>query len=164
MNKFVVGVDGSEGSAAALAWALRAAARCGAEVEAVYAWELSYAWIDGYFPDLERWLGEAERAAGAALDAAVDGCLSPEFAGVGVTRRVRQGQAATVLLHEAEGADLLVVGSRGRGELASLVLGSVSHQCAQHAEVPVVLVPKPPGMGHGSRRETKPARSAQGAE
>lgn len=164
MNKFVVGVDGSEGSAAALVWALRAAATCGAEVEAVYAWELSYAWIDGYFPDLERWLGEAERAAGAALDGAVDGCLTPEFAGVKVTRHVRQGPAATVLLHEAEDADLLVVGSRGRGELASLVLGSVSHQCAQHAEVPLVLVPKPRGTGHGSHRESRPARTAPGTE
>lgn len=160
MNKFVVGVDGSEGSAAALAWAVRAAATCGAEVEAVYAWELSYAWIDGYFPDLERWLGEAERAAGAALDAAVDGCLTPEFDQVKVTRHVRQGQAATVLLREAEGADLLVVGSRGRGELAALVLGSVSHQCAQHAEVPIVLVPRPRGTRHESPR----VRSETGAE
>lgn len=77
-----------------------------------------------------------------------------------VTRHVRQGQAATVLLREAEGADLLVVGSRGRGELAALVLGSVSHQRAQHAEVPIVLVPRPRGTRHESPR----VRSETGAE
>jgi nucleotide-binding universal stress UspA family protein len=52
-----------------------------------------------------------------------------------------EGPSAQALLHVAEGADLLVVGSRGRGGFARLLLGSVGHQCASHADVPTVIVP-----------------------
>jgi len=48
-----------------------------------------------------------------------------------------------VLLEAARDADMLVVGTRGRGGFAGLVLGSVSHRCAQHAPCPVVVVPSP---------------------
>jgi nucleotide-binding universal stress UspA family protein len=48
-----------------------------------------------------------------------------------------------VLLDEAASADLLVVGSRGLGGFAELLLGSVSHECAQHATCPVVIVHRP---------------------
>ena len=58
-------------------------------------------------------------------------------------RLLGEGPAAEVLLRAAERADLLVVGSRGRGGFAGLLLGSVSQQCAQHAPCPVVIVPPP---------------------
>ena len=48
--------------------------------------------------------------------------------------------AAQVLVDEADGADLLVVGSRGHGGFAGLLLGSVSQQCAHHAPCPVVII------------------------
>jgi nucleotide-binding universal stress UspA family protein len=60
--------------------------------------------------------------------------------GVDVTQIVRQGQAAEVLVAEAKEAELLVVGSRGRGGFAGLLLGSVSQQCAHYAPCPVVIV------------------------
>lgn len=57
--------------------------------------------------------------------------------------RVVRGSAAAVLLDAAGDVDLLVVGSRGRGGFAGLVLGSVSQQCPQHAPCPIVIVPAP---------------------
>ena len=53
------------------------------------------------------------------------------------------GSAASALLKTAKGADLIVVGSRGRGGFAGLLLGSVSQQVVQHAPCPVVVVPPP---------------------
>ena len=66
--------------------------------------------------------------------------LREELVGVDVERLAKQGQAAQVLLEEARGADLLVVGSRGHGGFAGLLLGSVSQQVAHHASCPVVIV------------------------
>jgi nucleotide-binding universal stress UspA family protein len=54
-----------------------------------------------------------------------------------------EGQAADVLLQEAQDADLLVVGNRGRGGFASLLLGSVSQQVVHHASCPVIIVREP---------------------
>jgi nucleotide-binding universal stress UspA family protein len=59
---------------------------------------------------------------------------------VKIERRVVEGPAASVLVDESRAADLLVVGSRGHGGFTGLLLGSVSQQCAQHAECPVVIV------------------------
>ena len=67
---------------------------------------------------------------------------------VAIERRVDQGSAAAVLVEESRGADLLVVGSRGHGGFAQLLLGSVSQQCAQHAFCPVVIVRGTAKNGH----------------
>jgi nucleotide-binding universal stress UspA family protein len=67
--------------------------------------------------------------------------VSAAASDVDVASVVRQGQAADVLLEEARGADLLVVGSRGLGGFTGLLLGSVSQQCAHHATCPVAIVP-----------------------
>jgi nucleotide-binding universal stress UspA family protein len=60
---------------------------------------------------------------------------------VEVTARVEQGHPAVVLPAVAVGAQLLVVGSRGHGAFAGMVLGSVSQHCVQHMSCPVVVVP-----------------------
>jgi nucleotide-binding universal stress UspA family protein len=64
----------------------------------------------------------------------------PEKAEVEVERRAIEGAPAAVLVKESHNADLLVVGSRWHGGFARLLLGSVSQQCAHHAECPVVIV------------------------
>ena len=65
--------------------------------------------------------------------------------GVPVTTRAVQGRPARTLLDAAAGADLLVVGARGRGGFTGLRLGSVSQQCLHHAPCPVVVVTTPTG-------------------
>jgi len=144
MKKIVVGVDGSDASIAALRWAIDTAAQTGAEVEAVHVFEIGLAWIDGYQPDIGRWIAEAADAAAKALEETV-GKASTEHPEVQVARVVLEGPTARTLLAHAVDADLLVVGTRGRGGLPGLLLGSVSTQCTHHAPCPVVVVPPPAG-------------------
>jgi nucleotide-binding universal stress UspA family protein len=59
---------------------------------------------------------------------------------VPIEQIVVEGKAAEILVDESKGANLLVVGSRGHGGFAELLLGSVSHQCAQHARCPLLIV------------------------
>lgn len=135
--RFVVGVDGSEPAERALRWAVAEAHLHHATVEVVHGWSLP-AIAMPYFPDLAC----LERAAGAVLDRAVESVadLDPP-----IVRRLEYGGAGAVLLDAAEGADLVVVGSRGLGGFKELLLGSVSHQLATHAPCPVVVIPQPDG-------------------
>jgi nucleotide-binding universal stress UspA family protein len=135
-KRIVVGVDGSPSSMNALRWAIRQAKLTGAEVEAVTAWSYpaGYGWApfgDGAV-DLE---GEAGKILFDAL-AEVSG-IAPD---VVVEPSVVFGHAADVLVRAAEGADLLVVGSRGHGGFAGMLLGSVSQHCVQHAHCPVLVL------------------------
>ena len=134
-RRIVVGVDGSESSKAALRWAIRQAKLTGGSVDAVIAWRFpsTYGWAPspGSMPDLE---GNAKSILIAAL--AEVSALEPD---VLVRPIVTEGNAAEALLRAADGADLLVVGSRGHGELASALLGSVSMHCVLHAHCPVLV-------------------------
>ncbi|MFD9123344.1 universal stress protein [Kitasatospora sp. NPDC059571] len=134
-RRIVVGVDGSPSSNAALRWAARQAELTGATLDAVIAWEYpaSYGW-SGTLAD-----GDFGVWAGKALSDAVAAELGAEPAVV-VRERVLGGNAATVLLDAAEGADLLVLGNRGRGGFRQALLGSVGQHCVQHADCPVVIV------------------------
>ena len=135
-RRIVVGVDGSPSSIRALRWAVRQAKLTGAEVEAVTAW--SYPAGYGLAPvsdgaaDFE---GDAGKVLVDAL-AEVSG-IAPD---VIIEPLVAQGHAAEVLVRAAKGADLLVVGSRGHGGFAEMLLGSVGQHCVQHAECPVLIV------------------------
>ena len=120
----------------ALRWAIRQAKLTGAEVEAVTAWSYpsDYGWApfgEGAF-DFE---GDAGKILVEAL-AEVSG-ITPD---VVVEPLVVQGHAADVLVRPAEAADLLVVGSRGHGGFAGMLLGSVSQHCVQHAPCPVLIL------------------------
>jgi nucleotide-binding universal stress UspA family protein len=140
MPRIVVGIDGSDHSKKALRWALDEAQLRGASLEVVFAWMLPvYATGYGFAPgDLidPKILGDG---AAEQLDQAVTE-VAGAMTDLKISRKTVEGMAAQVLVEEAEGADLLVVGSRGHGGFAGLLLGSVSQQCAQHASCPVVII------------------------
>ncbi len=138
MRRIVVGVDDSRGARAALDWALDEARHQGARVEVLHAFEVEVAWIDG--TEFARWSQLQRQAAEAALSKVVEDAASP--ASVEVDARVVEGNPVTVLVDASEHADLLVVGSRGRGGLRGLLLGSVSQRCVERAHCPVVVVPE----------------------
>jgi nucleotide-binding universal stress UspA family protein len=138
----VVGVDSSEGAKAALRFALDEAKLRHATLRAVHSWQFGYigvSGIEGLSPVVGADLGDVRRTAEVALDATLHEAV-PDAGEVVIERRVVEGGPATVLVDESRNADLLVVGSRGHGGFAGLLLGSVSQQCAHHAACPVVIV------------------------
>lgn len=142
MKTIVVGVDYSEGAKAALRFALEEAKLRGARLRAVHASQYGYIGmpgLEGSYPVVGADLAALHDAAKGALDAALREAL-PDTGGVEVERRVVEGRPGAVLVEESRGADLLVVGSRGHGGFAGLLLGSVSQQAAHHATCPVVIV------------------------
>lgn len=139
MSTIVVGVDGSPQSEAALDWAMAEARLRGATVRAVHAWSLPY-----HQGEIGHMAGELihdplAQFAQETLDAAVRTAASQHAVPV-IEGQVVQAPAARALIEAAADADLLVVGSRGRGGFTGLLLGSVSQQCAQGAMCPVVIV------------------------
>jgi nucleotide-binding universal stress UspA family protein len=140
-RRVVVGVDGSSGSRRALEWAVGESSS-GDAVDVVIAFDRGVAWIV-VDPDVELEVASAtEQRATSVLDAAL-GDLGHLADGVHVTRQVVPGEPWRVLVDRAEHADLLVVGTRGRGGFTGLLLGSVSRRCAERSACPVVVVPTP---------------------
>jgi len=144
MNLIVVGVDHSDDAKAALAFAHEEARLREATLRAVHAWQfgynghIDYTGFGGAAPAVGGDISELREAAAAALDATVREAL-PSPRDVKIEQRVVEGTAGAALVDESRNADLLVVGSRGHGGFAQLLLGSVSQQCAQHAACPVVI-------------------------
>ena len=132
----VVGVDGSPSSKAALRWALDYAGLTGKRVTAVSAWQYPHDYGFATTP-AEVWHPDTDAA--EALEAAVRDVTGDdrpeEFEAI-----TRQGHPTMVLLDLGNEADLLVVGSRGHGGFAGLLLGSVSAACAEHARCPVLVM------------------------
>lgn len=129
-RRIVVGVDGSDGSTRALEWAAAEAAHTGATLEIHTA----------YGPGgVLTTPASTERAMRRLIDQSVAHVhqAAPSVDTVGFTH---EGSPITALIEASRGAELLVVGSRGRGGFAGLLLGSVSQQCAVHAHSPVVIV------------------------
>ena len=138
----VVGIDDSDGARAALAWAAGQATATGSRLRVVHAYELSLAWIDDYNEAIPQWEQHAREVAEKTLAKVVEDV--PDTTDVhDLELRGLEGSPADVLHDEARDAALLVVGSRGRGGFAGLLLGSVSQRLAQRAPCPVVIVPLP---------------------
>lgn len=136
----VVGLDGSPLGHAALAFAFEHASRRGLRLVVVHAWEIPaydlLAAPAGPPPVSLTDLSDTEvRLAAEALAG-----FGERYPDVEVEERLVKGPAARTLLEAAADASLLVVGSRGRGELVGALLGSVSHAVLHHAEVPVAVV------------------------
>jgi nucleotide-binding universal stress UspA family protein len=158
----VVGVDGSAGAEQALHWALAEGRLRKSPVRAVHAWMPgsigagSVYWDSSPLGDIPR---TAEELLGRVLADAKD-----DTGDVEIERLVIEGHAAEVLVGAAGPDDLLVVGSRGHGGFAGLLLGSVSQQCVHHAACPVVVVhpPKPTATGDelGATAQAKSPQTA----
>src|SRR5579864_9761601 len=143
LKRIVVGIDGSEHARAALEWAIRMAKGMGAEIIAVYA-----VYVPMYFPEPygipvqfdEEWRKEIK------AEFEDKWCLPLRDAGLEYRTVMRDGRPASVIADVAdeEGADLIVVGRRGRGGAAELLLGSVSHELALHSRKPVLLIEPEP--------------------
>jgi nucleotide-binding universal stress UspA family protein len=141
VQKIVVGVDGSDASKLALRWAIEEAQAHGASVIALHAWEVPppvpevapIPTIDpvALFPEFQN---VAEKLVTDVVEEVVGDDTSVPVEPVAV-----EGPPALAVIDAARDADLVVVGSRGLGGFKALLLGSVSHQIAQHAPCPVVI-------------------------
>ena len=140
----VVGVDGSDGGAAALELAAKEAAFRGARLRIVSVWEVPVAAYGGGFAppvvDPALWDVFLEGAQQVADDALAS--VKKLHPSLDAEVLVVKGQPADVLLEQSD-ATLIVVGRRGLGGFRSLLLGSVSQQVVQHATSPVVVVNHP---------------------
>ncbi len=135
----VVGVDGSPGSRKALSWAAVEAADHGADLVVLNVWEHTLLPPAGSVSVSERYVPDPSQATAEALLQIIKEELGPEPP-VLVQPRVKQGRPAKVLIEDSADADLLVVGPRGHGGFAGLVLGSVSQHVAAYAKCPVTVV------------------------
>lgn len=147
-NRIVVGMDGTKGSAAALRWALEEAQLRGVEVRAVMAWHQPVA--IGASSGMSYSLGVDPAIAtqfvlSAAVEAEVEKSRAKLDEGfdVVVACETLEGDPGATLVRAAEGAALLVVGTREHGGFVGAILGSVSHHVVAHATCPVVVVADP---------------------
>ena len=128
----VVGVDGSPASRDAVTWAAKQARLTGATLRAVASWR----WPN-YLTRLPPGVDPA-----ADTKQTLDEVLNETLAGdeLEVTRHVVEGPPGPALLTQAVGADLLVVGAKGRAAFPGMLLGSVAEYCVRNGECPVVVV------------------------
>lgn len=139
-GRVVAAVDGSETSALALAWAVDEARLRGASLRVVNAWQRPY--VGGYPYTTETFEpGVFEHASRRVLTEALESC---DTDGITVETVSAEGTPARVVLDAAGDADLVVMGSRGLGAFAGMLLGSAAHQVVLHAPCPVVVVPPSP--------------------
>jgi nucleotide-binding universal stress UspA family protein len=149
----VVGVDGSEASDKALRWALAEAKLRGVSVRAVSVYEPVHVPAaaplaggagvfapSGLEEDVQRLRSASAAAAERVLSDALERMGEAATASIEIETDAVEGSPAEALIDAGRSAELLVLGSRGRGGFVGLLLGSVSQQCAQHAACPVVIV------------------------
>jgi nucleotide-binding universal stress UspA family protein len=140
-GRVVVGVDGSDLSSEALGFAFEEASLRGCGLTAVHAWQTPYFDAPGKgAPIPGRVLATEFRGEELKVLADALSIWQQKFPAVHVHQVVVHAQPAGALVAASAGAELLVVGSRGRGGFRSLLLGSVSHAVLHHAHCPVAIV------------------------
>jgi nucleotide-binding universal stress UspA family protein len=145
MNEFVVGLDGSDDSRMALQWAAAAADAAGVPVRAVQSWIHPRAAVLPIAP-VPVSAEEMDEQTQQAIAAVVTDALGSSAA---VTTSVLRGPPAGALLQTITPDSVLVLGSRGLGGFAGLLLGSVSQECVEYASCPVVVVRTDRIVGNG---------------
>ncbi len=144
-ERVVVGVDGSDGSYAALHFATAEATRRGVRLDIVQVWhppDPFAAMTTPWWP----YRAELEKASRELLDTMAEPVRAgtPEHPGPSSVERISiEGYPSHALVACAQGADLLVVGARGHGGFAGLLLGSVSLRCLHHAPCPIAVIHLP---------------------
>jgi nucleotide-binding universal stress UspA family protein len=135
-GRIVAGVDGSDSSLKALRWATQQAELTGARLDVITTWDwaTSYGWAMPIPSDYD-----PRSNAQSLLDEAV-APLRDAHPQLDIRSTVVEGHPAPVLIEASRTADLLVVGSRGHGEFAGMLLGSVSEHCVTNAHCPVVVI------------------------
>ena len=134
-DRVIVGIDGSESADNALRWAEAEAARHGAQLVLVHGWSYPYLAIDAVTNQSR----DLTRIDAACVLERVEQASRGRF-GDEVTACLIESTAADALLHTATDGDMIVVGSRGRGALTSVVFGSTVNAVLEHAAVPVAVV------------------------
>ena len=163
IGRIVVGVDGSKHSDAAISWAVRMAKGMGSEVVAVFAISTPVYFDGGYMAPVPPPQLDPEWR--AAMKSEFEGRWCKHLRDTGVRYRtvMEDGRPAEVIAQVADNvdADVIVVGRRGRGGVAELVLGSVSHALVLHSKRPILVIStavEPQSIRQAATR--RPGRSA----
>ncbi len=158
----VVGVDGSDHARLALKWAADEALLRGTDLRVISATAGRPKGLPGWYEGAESDISPGE----AVVEDAV-GLVATRHPSVVVRGEALEWPGALALIDASAGAELLVVGARGSGGFKELLLGSVSHQCVEHAHCPVVVVhggSEDPDRSPAERRIVVGVDGSEGAE
>ena len=162
IGRIVVGVDGSQHSEAAIKWAVRMARGMGSEVVAVFAIAPPVYFDGGFLAPVVPPQFDEEWRAGMKNEFEAVWCKSLRDAVVRYRTIMQDGRPASVIAQVADSvnADVIVIGRRGRGGVAELVLGSVSHELVLHSKRPILVISTDPPTQSGSQPETSSPKEA----
>ena len=138
----LVAFDGSPSAIAALTWASKKAPLLGLEIEVVNVWEYAESPLDiaGVGFGSNGYVGESDPKVWSDQILKMGVSLVYEDGADQVKTTSVEGAVVRTLVELSKGAELLVMGSRGHGKLADLILGSVSESCSAKSKCPVVIV------------------------
>ena len=162
IGRIVVGVDGSKHSEAAIRWAVLMAGGMSSEVVAVFAVAPPVNFDGGFIAPVVPPQLDEEWRAGMKNQFEEVWCKSLRDAGVRYRAIMEDGRPASVIAQVAESvnADVIVIGRRGRGGVAELVLGSVSHELVLHSKRPILVISTDPPIQARSQAETSSVKKA----
>jgi nucleotide-binding universal stress UspA family protein len=140
MGRILVGVDGSGGSRRALQWAIDEAVLRGADIDVLHAYRTEYIYYVDFpaahaLPRLD-----VEAQAQVVVNEVLESVDNPKGVTIDI-EYVNSGNPAGEMIDRSGDYEMIVLGSRGLGGIAGLLLGSVTHKVTQHARCPVTIIP-----------------------